>query len=69
LFFFDLLKECLLYCNIDIRVYKGYIFVQYDRIDDARKLIEQGQNSLILKGNKLGKKKLYLQNKIFILFI
>jgi len=43
--------------NIDIRVYKGYIFVQYDRIDDARKLIEQGQNCLILKGNKLGKRK------------
>jgi hypothetical protein len=59
LFFFDLLKECLLDCNIDIRVYKGYIFVQYDRIDDARKLIEQGQNSLILKGNKLGKKTVF----------
>ncbi|CAF0918881.1 unnamed protein product [Adineta steineri] len=37
----------------DIRVYKGYIFVQYDKIDDAKKLIKQGQTSLMLKGNKL----------------
>ncbi|CAF0751595.1 unnamed protein product [Didymodactylos carnosus] len=37
----------------DIRVYKGYIFVQYDREEDARKLIKEGQNTLTLKGNKL----------------
>ncbi len=32
--------------------------MQYDRIEDATKLIEEGQNSLILKGNKLGKYKI-----------
>ncbi len=41
--------------NLDIRVYKGYLFVQYENINDANKLIKEGQNSLILKGNKLGK--------------
>ena len=41
--------------NLDIRVYKDYLFVQYDRIDDARTLIKEGQANLILKGNKLGK--------------
>ncbi len=40
--------------NLDIRVYKGYLFVQYERIDDARRLIQQGETCLILKGNKLG---------------
>jgi hypothetical protein len=39
--------------------------VQYDRVDDARKLIKQAQSSLILKGNKLGKKIF----KLFISFI
>ncbi|CAF4599981.1 unnamed protein product, partial [Rotaria sp. Silwood2] len=37
----------------DIRVYKGYMFVQYDRIEDARRLIKQGETCLLLKGNKL----------------
>jgi hypothetical protein len=31
------------------------MFVQYERVDDARKLIKEGQTSLMLKGNKLGK--------------
>ncbi|CAF1107773.1 unnamed protein product [Rotaria magnacalcarata] len=37
----------------DIRVYKDYLFVQYDRIEDARTLTKEGQTNLILKGNKL----------------
>ncbi|CAF0786699.1 unnamed protein product [Rotaria sordida] len=37
----------------DIRVYKGYMFVQYDRMEDARRLIKEGQTCLMLKGNKL----------------
>jgi len=34
---------------------KVYIFVQHGRVDDTVKLIKEGENSLILKGNKLGK--------------
>jgi hypothetical protein len=30
--------------------------VQYNRIDDAKKLIKEAELPLILKGNKLGKK-------------
>ncbi|CAF3349702.1 unnamed protein product [Rotaria socialis] len=37
----------------DIRVYKDYLFVQYDRIEDARTLTKEGQTNLILRGNKL----------------
>ncbi|UJR38592.1 hypothetical protein I4U23_031257 [Adineta vaga] len=37
----------------DIRVYQNYLFVQYENIHDAKNLIEQGQKSLILKGNQL----------------
>ncbi|UJR07596.1 hypothetical protein I4U23_011883 [Adineta vaga] len=36
-----------------IQVFKDYIFVQYNRIDDANKLIKEAQTSLIFKGNKL----------------
>jgi hypothetical protein len=32
--------------------------VQYNRIDDAKKLIKEAQLSLIFKGNKIGKKTL-----------
>jgi len=42
---------------LDIRVFKDHIFVQYNRIDDAKKLILAAQIPLIFKGNKLGKKK------------
>ena len=31
--------------------------MQYNRIDDAKKLIKQAQIPLLLKGNKLGKNK------------
>ncbi len=54
--------------SLDIRVYKGYIFVQYERVDDARKLIKEGQTSLILKGNKLGKNR-YEQKKFIFWLI
>ncbi|CAF1385512.1 unnamed protein product [Rotaria sp. Silwood1] len=37
----------------DIRVFKDHIFVQYNRIDDAKKLIKEAQIPLILKGKKL----------------
>jgi RNA recognition motif-containing protein len=42
--------------TLDIRVFKDHIFVQYNRIDDANKLITAAQVPLIFKGNKLGKK-------------
>ncbi len=42
----------MIFC-LDIRVYKGYLFVQYENINDAKRLIKQGENSLFLKGNKL----------------
>ncbi|CAF5010198.1 unnamed protein product, partial [Rotaria sp. Silwood1] len=37
----------------DIRVFKDHIFVQYNRIDDAKKLIKEAQIPIILKGKKL----------------
>ncbi|CAM2703499.1 unnamed protein product [Rotaria socialis] len=37
----------------DIRVFKDHIYVQYNRVDDAKKLIEEAQMPLILKGKKL----------------
>ncbi|CAF3763492.1 unnamed protein product [Rotaria sp. Silwood1] len=37
----------------DIRVFKDHIFVQYNRIDDAKKLIKEAQIPMILKGKKL----------------
>ncbi len=40
---------------LDIRVYKGYLFVQYENINNAKRLIKEGENCLFLKGNKLGK--------------
>jgi hypothetical protein len=32
--------------------------VQYNRADDAKKLIKEAQIPLLFKGNKLGKKKI-----------
>ena len=37
-------------------MFKDHIFVQYNRPDDANKLIKDAQIPLIFKGNKLGKK-------------
>ncbi|CAF1305366.1 unnamed protein product [Rotaria sordida] len=37
----------------DIRVFKDHIFVQYNRVDDAKNLIKEAQIPLILKGRKL----------------
>ncbi|CAF4595460.1 unnamed protein product, partial [Rotaria sp. Silwood2] len=37
----------------DIRVFKDHIFVQYNRVDDAKKLIKEAQIPMILKGKKL----------------
>ncbi|CAF1194291.1 unnamed protein product [Adineta ricciae] len=37
----------------DIRVYKNHLFVQYENLSNADQLIQQGQSSLFLKGNKL----------------
>ncbi|CAF1046845.1 unnamed protein product [Adineta steineri] len=37
----------------DIQVFKDHIFVQYNRIDDAKKLIKEAQIPLIFKGNQL----------------
>ena len=40
---------------LGIRVHKGYLWVQYDRAEDARRLIEEDERSpLTLKGNELG---------------
>jgi hypothetical protein len=32
--------------------------VQYNRVDDAKKIIKEAELSLIFKGNKIGKKTL-----------
>lgn len=52
----------------DIRVYKNHLFVQYENLADADQLIEQGQKSLFLKGNKLGKIKKFTLIKISLWF-
>ena len=40
---------------LDIRVFKDHIIVQYNRIDDAKKLLSEAKTSMMCKGNKLGK--------------
>jgi hypothetical protein len=40
--------------------------VQYNRIDDAEKLIKEAQIPLILKGNKLSKKNISRRNNKYI---